>query len=193
LGIGSLPLVCSAPWRKKTSRSRTLIRRPLPFRRPLIAASDIRPAPDAPYVEIVYRRPPSEITRHRQELLLDGETYKITLQHGGDVGPEPAAGAALLWFTFPEREHEVAAVYEPDGRLRGYYTNIVLPPDLGRSGVWHVTDAFLDLWQPRRGDVKLLDREELDEAERAGRIAAADARRSRTEAGRLVEAARKRK
>ena len=109
------------------------------------------------------------------------------------MGPEPTAGAALMWFTFPEREHEVAAVYESDGRLRGYYTNIVLPPDLGRSGVWHVTDAFLDLWQPNRGDVKVLDREELDEAERAGRIAAADARRSRAEAGRLVEAARKRK
>jgi hypothetical protein len=76
--------------------------------------------------------------------------------------------------------------------LRGYYTNIVLPPDLGTSGVWHITDAFLDLWQPRRGDVEVLDREELDEAERAGWIAAADARRSRAEAGRLMEAVRKR-
>jgi hypothetical protein len=76
--------------------------------------------------------------------------------------------------------------------LRGYYTNIVLPPDLGISGVWHITDAFLDVWQPRRGGVKLLDREELDEAEQAGWIATADARRARAEASRLMEAARRR-
>ncbi len=76
--------------------------------------------------------------------------------------------------------------------MRGYYTNIVLPPDLGISSVWHITDAFLDLWQPRRGEMEVLDREELDEAERAGWIAAADARRARAEAERLMEAARKR-
>lgn len=141
----------------------------------------------------MYRRSPSDVTRYRQELLLDGESCKITLQHGGAVGPEPAAGAALLWFTFPGRAHEVAAVYEPDGRLRGYYTNIVLPPDLGASGVWHITDAFLDVWQPRRGGVRVLDRTELGEAERAGWIEAADAREACAEAGRLLEAARKRK
>ena len=131
-------------------------------------------------MEIVYRRPPSDVARYYQELLLDDERYKITLAFRADPGPEPAAGAALLWFTFPHRAHEVAAVYETDGRLRGYYTNIITPPEFISSAVWHIDDRCLDIWQPVGGPVELLDEEDLEEAEAAGWIdpaAASDARR----------------
>ena len=138
-------------------------------------------------MEIVYRRPPTKVTRHRQELLLDGDECKITLQHGGEVGTEPAAGAALLWFTFPGRTYEVAAVHEADGRLRGYYTNLILPPEVTFPGVWHITDTFLDVWQPRGRQGRLLDEEDLDAADRAGWIEPAEAQRTRAEAQELLE------
>ena len=123
---------------------------------------------------------------------MDGDECKITLQHGGEVGREPAAGAALLWFTFPGRPYEVAAVYEASGRLRGFYTNIVRPPDLAFPGVWQITDAFLDLWQPRRGPARLLDESELEEAESEGWIDHHDAQEARAEARRVRHRIRER-
>ena len=133
----------------------------------------------------MYRRPPSDVTRYYQELLLDEESCKITLASGNVPGPEPAAGAALLWFTFPGRAHEVAAVYETDGKLRGYYTNIVKPPDLS-PGVWHIEDRCLDVWQPHGRPAELLDEEDLRQAEEAGWIEPADAAAARGEAERVL-------
>ncbi len=125
---------------------------------------------------------PSDVTRYYQELLLDDERCKITLAYRTDPGPGPAAGAALLWFTFPGRSHEVAAVYETDGRLRGYYTNIVGPPEFASTGVWHIDDLCLDVWQPRHGPAELLDQEDLDKAEAEGWIEQAGADDARREA-----------
>jgi hypothetical protein len=144
-------------------------------------------------VEIVYRRSPGDIKHFRQELLLDGEDVKITLQHGDEPGPEPPRGAVLVWFTFPDRPHEVAAVYEADGRLRGYYANIVEPPRFDSPTSWQITDAFIDVWQPRGGEPEILDEEELREAEQAGWIDPAAAGRAREEAAQILERIRRRR
>lgn len=145
------------------------------------------PPPESARIEVVYRRPPGRTRRYRQELLLDDERLKITLQRrrraarprevGGVVTLAP--GASVLWHTFPGRRYEVAAFYAPDGELLGHYTNIVRPPVLeGRR--WEITDLFLDLWQPADGPPTVLDRGELEEARRRGWI-------DEREAGRAVE------
>ncbi|MEE9471994.1 MAG: DUF402 domain-containing protein, partial [Gemmatimonadota bacterium] len=113
----------------------------------------------------------------------DGDACKITLMYRGDLtadstprapsppdadpasraprprDTDPTAGAVLIWFTFPGKPYEIASVWEANGRLRGYYTNVVRPPDLSDSAAWHITDLFLDVWQPRDRKPEILDEE----------------------------------
>lgn len=84
-------------------------------------------------------------------------------------------GARLLWFTFPGRGYEVAAIHDRRGRLQGHYTNVIQPPDLD-DDVWRITDLFLDVWQPREGPVRVLDRDEFERAREGGRISEPTAR-----------------
>jgi hypothetical protein len=95
-----------------------------------------------------------------------------------DTGP--TAGAALIWFTFPGKPYEVASVWEANGRLRGYYTNVVRPPDLSGSEAWHITDLFLDVWQPRGQEPEILDEEEFEEAREKNWIEPHEAARARS-------------
>jgi hypothetical protein len=82
-------------------------------------------------------------------------------------------GSAVLWFTFPEAPYEVAACYDPDGKLLGYYTNLIRPPELG-PGRWRITDLFLDVWQEAKGRPVVLDEREFEAALEAGWITAED-------------------
>lgn len=134
-------------------------------------------------MEVVYVRPPDDIRRHRQELLLDEPDLKITLLRrprradartlADGVVLEP--GARMLWFTFPGRGYEVAAVHDAGGELQGHYTNVVLPPELGEES-WRITDLFLDVWQPVQGPPRVLDRDEFRRAREEGWISEAEAR-----------------
>ena len=127
---------------------------------------------------MLVRRPPDRHRRHVQELLLDDEALKVTLQRrprtaetrevaDGVVVLEP--GASILWFTFPGRPWEVAAFHDRSDRLLGHYTNLIRPPELGPER-WRVDDLFLDLWQPAGGEPRLLDADELTEARERGWI-----------------------
>lgn len=136
--------------------------------------------------------------RHRQELLLDEPDLKVTLFRipGGDrprtladgVTLEP--GARMLWFTFPGRGYEVAAVHDRRGRLLGHYTNLVRPPEL-EGDSWRITDLFLDVWQPVDGPPRVLDRDEFEAAREEGRITEADARRTEALCREIMERARR--
>lgn len=145
-------------------------------------------------VEIDYLRPPAARTLLRQELLLDSPQVKLTLQPVGREGlplggthvPE---GGAVLWFTFPGRAYEVAAVHAPDGRLLGWYTNVVRPPKI-RGRRWRIVDLFLDVWQEPGGEARLLDRSELERAREEGWIEPAEAGRAEETARRVLSAAR---
>jgi len=147
-------------------------------------------------VEVVYHRPPDRTVRFHQELLArDGDTRITLLQvpMGGDpmrVGPEELeGGSSLLWFTFPGRWYEVAALYGPGGELRGHYTNLVRPPEL-ENGRWHITDLFLDVWSPVGGDTRVLDRREFEEARREGWIGADEAERAEAACREILERSR---
>ncbi len=97
-----------------------------------------------------------------------------------DTGP--TAGAVLIWFTFPGKPYEVASVWEANGRLRGFYTNVVRPPDLSGSAAWHITDLFLDVWQPRGQKPEILDEAEFTEAREKNWIEPDEAARAHSEA-----------
>lgn len=130
-----------------------------------------------------------------QELLHDAADCKVTLlpvSAGlaplkiGDVALDE--GGAVLWFLFPGTAREVAAAYGADGQLAGYYTNFIRPPRI-EPGRWHLTDLFLDVWQPAGGTACLLDMEELEAAVAAGTIEAAEARSVEEEAAAVMRAA----
>lgn len=154
------------------------------------------PRPGAPVVEIHYRRPPDRVRRHRQELLHDGDGVKVTLllHHAraaplevGDAVRLPG-GSALLWFSYPGRWYEVAALHDPAGRLIGWYTNLVRPPELDGER-WRIDDLCLDVWLPRDGAPRALDRKEFREARERGWIAEGEAERADRECARILRRA----
>ncbi|MDT8435886.1 MAG: DUF402 domain-containing protein [Gemmatimonadota bacterium] len=150
-----------------------------------------------PEVEIVYRRLPDEVTRFRQELLFDGPHCKISLLvHPPDADPlrvgevTLAGGGALLWYLFPGRPYEVAAVYDRSGRFLGWYTNLLRPPEI-HGDRWELTDLWLDVWQPAGdGPARILDRDDLAAALRAGHVEPDEARRVEGEAEAVRRATR---
>lgn len=135
---------------------------------------------------------------HRQELLLDEPDLKITLLRRS-LGAETRTlaegvvlepGARLLWFTFPGRGYEVAAVHDRQRRLHGHYTNLILPPELDGDR-WRITDLFLDVWQPVEGPPRVLDRDEFEAARDAGWISEDAARRAEATCREIEERARR--
>lgn len=134
--------------------------------------------------------------RFEQELLHDGADCRVTLLpvsaelaplEIGDVSL--GVGGAILWFLFPGRAWEVAAAYDSEGELAGYYTNFIRPPRIEPER-WHLTDLFLDVWQPAGGGARLLDTDDLEAAVAAGTIEAAEARSVEDEAAAVMRAAK---
>lgn len=156
------------------------------------------PQPGAPEVEILYRRPPDRERRHRQELLHDGDGVKVTLLlHPSEAAPieigdavRLPGGSALLWFSYPGRWYEVAALHDPIGRLLGWYTNLVRPPEL-EGRVWRIDDLLLDVWLPRDGTPRVLDRDELRQVRERGWLEEREVERAERECSRIVSRARR--
>lgn len=143
----------------------------------------------------MYRRLPDDTRIFQQELLHDGPECKVSLllvDAGiaplkiGDIRIE--AGGAVMWFLFPGRTWEVAAVYDRSGRRLGTYTNFVRVPELS-PGRWRITDLYLDVWQPDDGAARLLDEADLDEAVAEGLVGAEEAAAVRAEAEAVLRAA----
>jgi len=154
------------------------------------------PAGETPEIEIVYRRLPDNVKTFRQELLHDGPNCKFSLLiqpegseplNVGEIQLEP--GGAILWYLFPDRSYEVGGVYDPHGRLLGWYTNLLRLPEIS-EGRWELTDLFLDVWQPPDGPAQLLDEEDLAAALETGAITREEARQVEAEAAAVLRAAR---
>lgn len=135
---------------------------------------------------------------YRQELLHRGDDHRISLFRVDppdaplEIAPgvELEEGGALLWFTFPGRPWEVAAVHDAGGELLGHYTNLIRPAELEGSR-WEIRDLWLDLWQPAPdGAPRLLDEDELGRAEERGWIEEETADEVRGLGHRLLERAR---
>lgn len=150
-------------------------------------------SPPVPAVEIHYLRPPDREQVFRQLLVHDGEYVKITLArdlvHDPPVviGGRPVleTGSDAVWFTFPGLWHDIGRFHRADGTFTGIYANVITPPVLGDDHVWETTDLFLDLWIGRDGALRVLDRDQLREAEERGWIDRETSDRARREAARI--------
>lgn len=144
-------------------------------------------------MDVVYRRLPDEVRRFRQEVLHDGPACKVSVFHVdadlniGDI--TVSSGGAILWYLFPGRPFEVAAVHDATGRRLGYYTNFIRTPSI-EPGRWDLTDLYLDVWQESGEQARLLDTDELAEAVASGAIEPDEARAVEAEAEAVLRAAR---
>jgi len=144
-------------------------------------------------VRIHYRRLPDRDRVYDQRVVLASDDCTVTLSEPLELS-EPMSfdgavmleqGSLALWFTFPGRWHDIGLFHRADGTFTGLYANILTPPEM-ESDVWHTTDLFLDVWWPVRGDVVLLDEDELSDALEAGHISPDLAEQARDEAHRLL-------
>lgn len=101
---------------------------------------------------------------------------------------EVGSGGAILWFLFPGRPYEVAAVYDATGKRLGYYTNFIRLPVI-EHGRWDLTDVYLDVWQAPGEPAVLLDQDDLVEAVAGETIGPDEARAVEAEAEAVLRAA----
>jgi predicted RNA-binding protein associated with RNAse of E/G family len=140
-------------------------------------------------VRIDYLRPPDRREVFLQKLLLDTPEVKVTFAESvpfdppitimGEVALEK--GSDAIWFTFPDSWHDIGRFHRADGSFTGIYANILTPPLILPEGKWETTDLFLDIWIDTRGRFFVLDEDQLAEAESAGWVSAAQAKRARSE------------
>ncbi|MDE2764673.1 MAG: DUF402 domain-containing protein [Gemmatimonadota bacterium] len=107
---------------------------------------------------------------------------------GGATILEP--GSPVVWFTFPEKWHDIGLFHRASGAFTGLYANILTPVEFVDERVWSTTDLCLDVWLPRRGPPRLIDEDELAEALEKGLVRRDLADRARAEATALVLAHR---
>jgi predicted RNA-binding protein associated with RNAse of E/G family len=148
-------------------------------------------------VRIRYLRPPDRLQTFEQEVaarlpggcvvtLLEAAELARPVEVEGRAVLEP--GAPVVWFTYPGAWHDIGRFHLRDGTFTGIYANVLTPVRM--EGLeWETTDLFLDLWQPADGPARLLDEEELLEAEREGWVSPVQAARAREEGARLLDAA----
>jgi len=153
-------------------------------------------------IRIRYRRPPDREQIFEQRLVArlgagdDGAVVTL-LDRAGVREPSIIDGAVVLerdspivWFTWPGRRHDVGRFHLPDGTFTGWYANILTPVHGVAGSEWSTTDLFLDVWLPAEGgSARVLDEDELEEAEQRGWIDAATAGTARREARSLLDAA----
>jgi predicted RNA-binding protein associated with RNAse of E/G family len=154
-------------------------------------------ASTAEHVRIHYRRPPDREEIFEQAVLartaecvvtfLPRAGVKKPLEIGGHTILEP--GAPIVWFTFPGRWHDIGRFHTANGAFRGLYANVLTPVAGIESRTWYTTDLFLDVWLDARGEVRILDADELEEAVAAGAVDTALARRAEAEAAAIVASA----
>ncbi len=153
---------------------------------------------DAPRVDVEVRRG-RHVQRFRQELLLDGPKWKITLQVLDarfkpvrvDEATTLRPGSLLIWFLRPGQPFEIGAFYHGRGAFQGYYINLIRPPRL-QSPPWIIEDLYLDVWLPEGGDGVLLDEDELDGAVARGELSAEEAGEVHAVGARLLARSKRR-
>jgi predicted RNA-binding protein associated with RNAse of E/G family len=148
-------------------------------------------------VEIHYRRLPDRLSIFRQRVVHRDAEVVVTLLEAAQLAKPVRvdgvtvleAGAPVVWFTYPGRWHDIGRFHTADGRFTGIYANVLTPVRM-RGDVWSTTDLCLDVWLGEDGVPRLLDEDELREAERRGWTDMATAARARSEAAALMESAR---
>ncbi len=163
-------------------------------------------------VAIHYLRPPDHQTIYDQLILDEGADVIVSFQPSTSLkGPVRVGdttiledGSPVVWFTFPDRWHDIGLFHLADGTFTGLYANVLTPVqfepggtdrDTGDAGdgstadvIWRTTDLFLDVFRHPDGHVEVLDEKELAAAVATGAVDAVLAERARQEAAALVRA-----
>jgi len=147
-------------------------------------------------VSIRYTRPPGRVQIFNQALLHDGGDYLVTFVPATDLSAPVTAdeetilepGSPVVWFTYPDRWYDIGSFHLADGTFTGFYANILTPVRF-EGDLWHTTDLFIDVFSSPDGRIKLLDEEELTEAEEARWIDRATATQARAQAALILAAA----
>ena len=140
-------------------------------------------------IRINYLRPPDRREIFIQRLILDNADVKITLAENVPFDPPIRihgkialeAGSDAVWFTFPNKWHDIGRFHLADGRFTGIYANILTPPVIHPDGNWETTDLFLDVWINPEGKLSVLDADQLVQAEEEGWVSKAEGDRAREE------------
>lgn len=160
-------------------------------------AGDLRAGAET--VRIVYRRPPDREETFVQEVIQRGDDVTVTFLPRTPLSRPMLvdgvavleAGSPVVWFTFPDRYHDIGRFHTAEGVYTGLYANVLTPVRMDDAGGWVTTDLFLDIWLPPGGEPAVLDRDELAEAVAHAWIAPEEAARAEAEAARIVDAHRR--
>lgn len=101
--------------------------------------------------------------------LTDGERYYWNMPKAGQI---PVCGKGMTWLQLlPEdKDHLITAMYLPGCpyQVSCWYVDVIEGFEYGDDGVAVYVDKYLDVIFTPQGDVKVEDRDELDEAYQAG-------------------------
>lgn len=143
-------------------------------------------------MRIRYRRGP-KVTVYEQELLHDDGRLIVTRAPFRPSASLLAQVPGLedreyraIWFVIAGEWHDLGKVYTPDGKLAGYYCDIIRPPRRTADGL-EIEDLFLDLWIFPAGRHIVLDEEEFEEALEQGWLTEELAARAKGELDGLIE------
>jgi len=149
---------------------------------------------DGDFVDIYYRRIGKPEDTYRLFVLDSSADVVVTFQPRTPIEQpivvdeltilEPRS--PVIWFTFPGKWHDIGLFFRNNGSHTGMYANVLTPVDFVDARTWSTTDLCLDVWVPRWGPVRILDEDELNEAEEAGQVDGKTAERARAEAASLV-------
>ena len=148
-----------------------------------------------PTVKIHYRRPPDRVAIYENELVHASADVTVTVMRATRL-EKPVAfgdqvilenGAPVIWFTFPQADHDIGRFHTRAGVFTGIYANILTPVEFVSPTEWRTTDLFLDIWIGGDGIARVLDDDELAQALAHGWIDAATAQSARASARRLVD------
>jgi predicted RNA-binding protein associated with RNAse of E/G family len=133
-------------------------------------------------IQYRYLRPPDRTTTFAARLLEITPDH-IVLEHelaaGVSVtvgGQEVMAGGyTATWFLFQGQPFDLARVRDGQGRLTGYYADILEPVQwsgIDPASLLPIVDLFLDLWIFPDGSYRVLDEDEFEQAAAAGVVTA---------------------
>jgi len=87
-------------------------------------------------------------------------------------------GDFAVWFLFKGQRYDVARIYSPQGRFRGYYVDALEPvhwQDSDPLSLEALVDLYLDMWIWPDLAYSILDEDELEAAREAGHITSTQA------------------
>lgn len=145
------------------------------------------------FITVVHKRIHDKLSRIRQLLLWEGSGGIVSLGVLKPSKPVTHRGHVLIdegylgiWSVEEAAWHDAAAIYDKQGSLVGYYSDIATPIKRFTGG-YKMTDLFLDLWIYLDRSYIVLDRNEFDEALRRGILKASLAEKAESELRSLTD------